>query len=349
MTATSEVRPNVRAVAAAIRRWLASGAAQSPTGAYCAWLEATTGALAYEYPAISGGALTWLSGRRDPSPRELAAGTLAAEWLHFRLVSGDRSARAGWDRGAVYTFDLGMMAAGLISFGALVGEQRFLDRGHAIARDLAAYVTSPLGLRALAPDAPPTGRGDDWSTTGRAHLVKCVQALLLAGQRRAADRLALTTMDDQRADGSFRTQAGDDLVMLHAQFCAVEGLWIWGVARGDAVAVRRARAAVEFAWEYQLASGGLPRFVAADELGPEQLDVTSQAVRAAILVGLEPPGLHRAISRLVALTVERDGAAALIGRPGAAEKPLDTSVTMFAAQALGLAADRQAVRWRTLV
>lgn len=348
MTSTSEVRPNVRGTAAAMRRWLASGAVQSPTGAYCAGLEAR-GALAYEYPAITGCALTWLSGRRAPTPRELAAGALAAEWLLFRLGCGDRSARAGWDGGAVYTFDLGMMAAGLISFGALVGEPRFREQGHALARELAGYVTSPLGLRALAPAAPPTHRGDDWSTTGRPHLVKCVQALLLAGQMRAADRLALTTMDDQRRDGSFRTQAGDDQVMLHPQLCAVEGLWIWGAARGDPAALRRARAAAEFAWEYQLASGGLPRFVAADELGPEELDVTSQAVRAAILVGLEPAGLHRAVSRLVALSVDRGGGAALAGRPGAAEKPLNTSVTMFAAQALALAADRHAVKWRTLV
>ena len=53
--------------AAALRRWLASGEPQSPSGAFYAWVE-EDGSPSFEYPEITGYALTHLAGLADPAP-----------------------------------------------------------------------------------------------------------------------------------------------------------------------------------------------------------------------------------------------------------------------------------------
>ena len=100
-------------VALALRRWLFSGSCQSVAGAFCAWREARTGRLAFEYSENNGYLLTYAAALEDPTPAELAAARRSADWL----ARGDLSARAGWDGGAIYTFDLAMTATGLMPFG----------------------------------------------------------------------------------------------------------------------------------------------------------------------------------------------------------------------------------------
>jgi hypothetical protein len=337
-------------VANEIRRWLASGRAQADSGAFCAWRDIGRDALAFEYPEITGYALTWLAGRRDPLQHELDAGLAAADWLVARLNAGDRSARSGWDGGAVYSFDLGMIAAGLMSFGALIDAEAYVDQGREIARALAGYIEAGE-LAPLAPDGPPSSRPAGWSTDGRVHMVKCVQALLLAGEADAAEALVGGAIAGQAPDGHFVTQPGDEFVMLHPHLYAVEGLWILAEADDHRGARDAATRATEWVWEQQLPTGGMPRWVSSSEAGPEQLDATSQAVRAALLLDLEPPGLPAAIDRLVHQARE-DAACgyALVYRPGDIDDHLNVWVTMFSGQALELAARSQwAVRWQELV
>ena len=57
-------------LSAGLRRWLASGAIQPESGAFCAWREEESGTLAFEYPEITGYALTWLACRPDPTDAE---------------------------------------------------------------------------------------------------------------------------------------------------------------------------------------------------------------------------------------------------------------------------------------
>ena len=71
---------------------------------------------------------------------------------------------------------------------------------------------------------------------------------------------------------------------------------MWGSATGDQDSIDRARAAVQWVWTHQLHTGGLPRAFARPE-PIEQLDVTSQAVRMALLLGVRTPGVDRAIER----------------------------------------------------
>jgi hypothetical protein len=350
---TPTVREDARTLAADVRRWLASGDLQSDGGAYCAWRDASTGQLAFEYPEITGYALTWLAGRDEPTQEELDAGRRAAEWITDRLERGDRSARAGWDEGAVYTFDLGMIAAGLISFGKLTGEERYEAQGRRTAAELAAYTLSPEGLQSIAPDGPGTTRPPEWSTAGIPHLIKCVQSLLLAEEDEAADALIATAAEWQQDDGRFVTEPSDGRTMLHPHIYTIEGLWMYGTARGDEAALDRARRATEWAWQHQLPSGGLPRYVAINEdlePAPEQWDVTSQAIRAAAMCGVQPEGLERAIVRAVELGRPTDAGRALIYQPESGNEHHNAWVSMFGGQALEIVGHGlDAMSWEELV
>lgn len=338
-----------------LRAWLASGDLQAPDGAICAWLDADSGELAFAYPEITGYALTWLAGRAEPTDAEVALGRSAAAWLVQRMgPTGDRdlSARAGWDNGAIYTFDLGMIAAGLLSFGARFGVHDTQELGRAIASRLAGYVRDDGVLPAVAPDGPASGRGSSWSTEGVPHNVKCVQALLLAEESDAA-RAMLDAVDTyQREDGRFVTQPVDDRVMLHPHLYTVEGLWMAGTALGDDTLLERARRGARWAWQHQLPSGGLPRHVAVEpdvQDAPEQLDVTSQALRANVLFELDADGASRAAQRLAGVAEAVGEGAALPYQPAAPARHRNAWVTMFGAQALEIVGGPEAMAWSQLV
>jgi hypothetical protein len=333
-----------------LRRWLASGQLQSPSGAFCAWRDADSGELAFEYPEINGYALTWLAGRRDPTDQETEAEERAAGWLVDRIERGELAARSDWDGNAAYTFDLGMIATGLICHGRRHGDARTQRIGSDLAARLADQAVSPEGLAPILPDGPPSQRAPAWSTAGRAHLAKCVQCLHLIERGDAADALLGELARWERDDGLFLTQPDDDLVMLHPHFYVVEGLWMHGMARDDLPALARARRATESAWRHQLPDGALPRHVALDGSadGPGQCDLTSQAVRAAVLTSADVPGLDRAVDLLDRVSRRIPDGTALPYRPAAGDTHLNSWVTMFGAQALELYGGGS-IAWHELV
>jgi hypothetical protein len=247
-----------------------------------------------------------------------------------------------------------MIAAGLMSFGRRLGEARFSEQGEALAGRLAAMFLEHEEPPAIDPEGPPSGRELTWSNDPRPHLSKCVQAMLLAEQWDAAKRLIDHAAGFQHPSGYFMTQPREDLVMLHPHLYTVEAMWMWGTAREDTSALDRARLATEWVWQHQLPEGGLPRLVNLDgdgEPAPEQLDVTSQAVRAALLLEADVEGVQRAVERLCEMAVKVGDTAALPYQPGSPQTHLNTWVTMFGAQALQLAAggaDRS-LQWHELV
>jgi hypothetical protein len=326
---------------------------QSSDGAFCAWRE-EGGTLAFEYPEITGYALTWLAAQPDLSSAARRAGIRAASWLLERLDANAISAHADWDGGAVYTFDLGMIAAGLISFGRRVGEPRFQQQGASVARHLASLFLENELPPAIDPSGPSGSREITWSNASHPHLSKCVQSLLLAEQLDAARRLVDHAASFQRPDGYYLTQPREDLMMLHPHFYTVEAMWMWGTARGDSSALQSARRATEWAWSYQLPTGGMPRLVNLGEDGEdgvEQLDVTSQAIRAALLLGADAPGLERAVERLCTVAHPFEGGAALPYQPDSPSIHFNAWVSMFGAQALQLAAQGEGctLDWHELV
>ena len=96
----------VAATAVGLCAWIESGACQTASGAFAAWLDATTGRPAFDYPEITGYALSFLAGRPSLSERAWAVGNRAAAWLVHRVQHGNLAARDGRDGEAVYLFDL---------------------------------------------------------------------------------------------------------------------------------------------------------------------------------------------------------------------------------------------------
>jgi hypothetical protein len=348
----------VASTAERLRDWIVSGACQDGSGAFGAWRDLATGGLAYTYPEITGYALTFLAGVTTLPDHGYSVATHAAEWLTKRFERGNLAARDGWDGDTVYLFDLGMAASGLLSFGTRVQVDRFVGAGRNLAGFVAAQLRSSDGLSAIAPGGPRSGRRA-WSTLGQAHLAKLVQSLLLAEECGSqSERVLGSQVIDQvkrlqLPDGHVPTGQGDGMTMLHPHLYAAEGMWIWGSATGDSDSLERARAAVEWAWTHQLETGGFPRSVGVDGNGAggvEQSDVTAQATRLAHVFGLRSDGLDRAVARLVDVTRPWGGSSAVLYQPASADRHLNTWSTLFAAQALELAADEsRSLSWAELV
>ena len=272
---------------------------------------------AYDYAEITGYALTHLAARAELADDEIAVGRRAADWLVGRVQQRRLAARDGWDSGAVYLFDLGMISTGLQTFGRRFEEERYVATGLELVELLDRELAADLGpVSAYGPRSERT----NWSTRGVVHLAKLVQAFLLAGKNEPAARLIDAVRAVQGPDGHMPTDPESDVTMLHPHLYGAEGLWMWGTATDDQDAIDRSRAAVQWVWTHQLQSGGLPRAFGRPE-PIEQLDVTSQAVRMALLLGVRTPGVDRAIERLLELARERDGMlcdavpARLAGRP----------------------------------
>lgn len=343
----SRIDPEVvRWGAEGLSRWITSGACQSSSGAMAAWVELASGEKAYDYAEITGYALTHIAARAELSDDEIAVGRGAAEWLTARVRQRRLAARDGWDGDAVYLFDLGMISAGLQSFGRRVGEQRYVDAGLELVELLETELAGEIV--AVSSHAPRSER-TNWSTRGVVHLAKLAQCLLLAGREEPARKLIDAARAVQGPDGHMPTDTESAVTMLHPHLYGAEGLWMWGSATGDQDAIDRARANVQWVWTHQLGSGGLPRAFGRPE-PIEQLDVTSQAVRMALLLGVRTPAVDRAIERLLECACERDGMLAMPYQPGSPDVHLNTWVTMFASQALALAVPgAEPLRWDQLV
>jgi hypothetical protein len=343
---------------AGLRTWLSSGTCQSPSGAFVAWCDLTASSRSYDYPEITGYALTFLAGQTSLSERECAVGQRAADWLTARVRTGALAARDGWDNNAIYLFDLGMIASGLLSFGRRTEVERYLETGLQLANFLRRETSSTKSISPVSRHGP-RSRRVGWSSRGVAHLGKLCQALLLADEVEGraygsgSARLIATVERLQAPDGRIQTDEEGAAIMLHPHLYAAEGLWIWGSATGDRDALERAKTAVEWVWTQQLRDGGLPRSAPRRrEAGPclEQSDVTAQAVRLALMLGLRSAACDRAVTRLIELARNHDAGLAVAYQPGSPDQHLNTWATLFAAQALAAATPEvAAISWRQLV
>ena len=145
------------------------------------------------------------------------------------------------------------------------------------------------------------------------------------------------------------TDPESDVTMLHPHMYGAEGLWMWGSATGDQDAIDRSRAAVQWVWTHQLQTGGLPRAFGRPE-PIEQLDVTSQAVRMALLLGVRTPASTARSSGCSSSPASATAMLAMPYQPGSPDVHLNTWVTMFASQAVALAVPgAEPLRWDQLV
>lgn len=341
-----------------LRAWLASGSAQSPSGAFYAWISEGTREPSFEYPEITGYALTHLAAQEDPVEEEVDAGRSAVRWLLSRLAGGDRSAHFQYDQGAVYNFDLAMIATGLMSFGTRFSLGDATELGLALAGDLAAEVHQKGRLDSVPASSPRRSSRSAWSTRGDAHLLKAVQSLLwsdhlqVAGSLEAAHRLVRYCTKSQEDDGRFVTHPDDHETMLHPHLYAMEGLWMYASATGDAEARERARQGTEWVFQQRLESGGFPRFVPTEggPVGPEQMDATAQALRTAALTDFTMERMKPTLDRLGDVVVAGSDGSVLPYQPLAEQRDLNVWATLFAAQAVDLVESPTApLLWRYLV
>ena len=159
----------------ALRRWATSGATQHPSGAMAGWRDTESGSLSAEYPEITGYLLTYAAS----TAAEEGVARRALRWLGDRVRAGNLAARDG-DGPTIYNFDLAMMATGLITAGAALARQQDVAAGLELVEHLRRQVDRHGFLPTLDGSRRPSRRPPAWSTVGRAHLVKVVQAFLIA-------------------------------------------------------------------------------------------------------------------------------------------------------------------------
>ena len=338
-----------------LAEWLASGTNQHPSGAIASWVDGATGQLGYEYPEITGYALTYLSAGHGSNGG--VDGAAAADWLCDRIERGDFSGRAG-DGGVIYNFDHAIQAVGLMSFGETDGgSARHRHGGLTLARRLRDQLQTTGTLPAIDPRGAVTIREHTWSVSGSAHLLKCAQALLLAdrlgeeGMRDAVATLQATcdwSAGRGRPDGNVVTCPGSERVHLHAAMYFIEGLWILSEAAGDQVARELADAHFSWVLDHQLANGGFPNIVGVPG-GQEQNDVLAQVVRMAALLRRRDERVTAATERLVSGAVATRTGAAIRYRPDDPQVHLNSRCTMFADQALGVVSGEDKCEWYALV
>jgi hypothetical protein len=340
-------------LASGLSRWLRGGAVQNPNGAYSGW-RAANGALSSPYPEITGYMLTFLAHEvLDDFERQRA--DAASRWLASRIERGDRTCRMDREDG-VYLFDIGMITNGLLSYGRRTADRRLLAAG----RTAAAYLIEKLGDGPMVAGTRPRGINPTWSTAGRAHLLKVLQALLSAdvhgvpGAAEAAERLAGTADEMRPSAGTVpvETCPGSELISLHAACYAAEGLWVWSEARRVADARAQAAHIVEWVWQQQLPDGGFTAYAHRDgrPVGNRwQSDVLAQAIRLAVLLDLELDGLPTASEALANSVHDHDGQTAVLYWPQVAEAHSNCWSTMFAYQALCLLSGEPAPTWHSLV
>ena len=329
--------------------WLFAGVLAHPSGGIAGWRERRTGRLWDEYPEISG---YYLSTAVFADMTGSAAVIRAADWLSAR-IEANASASRRVDGSAIYNFDQGIIAAGLIKYGVRAGNARAVAAGIRAASRLRDQVNELGHLPPLDPTAgPPHGRPATWSTVGRLHLAKTVQCLLLAaelgvgGMREAAFRIIgdVSGAFSLTSDG-LRDEAGR--INLHATCYALEGLWIWNAAHRTTGLDEVLHAGLDELLSQRLPSGGFPR-LAATAASREQSDVHSQVIRLAALLG-RTPEVRPSIARLRQVASPAKFGWSVPYEPQAPEVHENAWATMFAAQALALVDGPAELEWWELI
>lgn len=320
-----------------------------PNGGVAGWRERRTGRLSDEYPEISG---YFLSAAVFADRTDSAAVIRAADWLSARIeANADASRRV--DGSAIYNFDQGIIAAGLIKYGLRAGNARAVAAGIRAASRLRDQVSELGHLPTLDPTAgAPHGRAATWSTVGRLHLAKTVQCLLLAAELGVAGmrEAARTIIDDVSSTFSLtsdglRDQAGQ--INLHATCYALEGLWVWDAAHRTTGLHEILHAAFTEIVSYRLPSGGFPR-LAASAASREQSDVHAQVIRLAALLG-RGSTVQPAVARLRQVASPAQFGWSVPYEPQASEIHENAWATMFAAQALALVDGQPDLDWWELI
>ncbi len=355
--------------------WLRSSGIQADAGGACegsfyAWYDCARATYAFAYPEATGYGLSlWtVLARTGFAPAALARASAAADWLLWACREGSPPARIHPQSGQplveyTYTFDAGMIVAGLARLGALAPDDRREALGRSLCRWLIHTMQMPNGsfrARARAVSGRPVEAHPRWSGRPGGYHANIAAAVALFGRQYndpnlvdAGIRAGNWVVAQQASNGAFVDAGGRTL--LHPQAYACEGL----LCLAAVVADRHASLTREYEhaatrgllWMLHLAdeNGDLPAAVqeqtpVPDE--PHRTDILSQLLRLVFLSiesgRLDPavaqPTVNRVVGRLLQAQVRSDDLAADGGfifnpRPHAASH-VNSWVTMFATQTL---------------
>lgn len=344
-----------------IATWIERGGTQAPNGAFCGWRDLRTGALSAPYPEITGYVLGFLSPKVvTESAQVMRRAEVAADWLAARTEADVFSARPEKSGRAVYTFDVAMVAHGLLRYGRACGDTRFIRAG---LRNVALLVTLVETYGMLPCVVPGTVDGvlpQTWSSIGQAHLLKTVQALLnaaendLPGAADAARKVVhhILAQKNLPPAAPFLTCPGSTTISLHALCYAAEGLCIWARKQDDSRALDTSRQITEWVWAQWQPGKGRPGYahVLGGPVGQFQTDALGQAIRLAALHQLPDIDLANAAADLARSTWRNGDQEAVLYQPSTQARHLNCWSSLFAVQALLLQTRaRDELAWWELV
>lgn len=344
---------------AAIAPWLLDGPAQLRGGAHAGAVAGTvaeSGAPAYVYPEIAGYYLQWLAWRARTSggaPALAARAAAVQQWLVAWVArAGPPPTRVhlsgpvdDWRNGAVFCFDVAMVARGLASAAGagLVVPDPGLVTG--LSRILASLVDADGLFAACRAHAARTALPDRWSTRRGPFLAKAAAGVITAARALPGIAAPVTAAAQATFAASIDWTLAGPHPEVHPRLYAIEGL----LALPDDPRVRAALPAVGAQFAALLAQAGpdgcLPESLDARgaDRGPARVDVIAQALRAGTLLGVHGRAHAQdaaALGRLRALLVRqvRPSGALAFAVDAAPTAACNVWAAMFADQALALAA-----------
>jgi hypothetical protein len=358
-TGTKDGTPSTEFARARLARWLLDGGAQLRTGAnaggVAGWLDGA-GNAAYAYPEITGYYLQWLAwhATRDGATPDMNGRAVAAQrWLASWIVRGEtpqtrvylRAHESDWRNGALFFFDLAMIARGVASaarVGLIVPDAALV---RSLGAQLSRLIDSDGMFVACASVDPVTPLPARWSTRRGGFLAKAAAGVLVA-----AEVLPALAWLRQPAQDTFLVCLAMAIEQPHNEahpaLYAIEGAL--SVPDRNAVEVMIPRFAEQLESLLLTTHGTGMLNESRSSTGTSRLDIVAQGLRVAALLDVaasDGSACAQALADMTQLLVRSTRATgALPFSPTATKPQYNTWCAMFAEQALGLVHARPGAR-----
>ena len=260
-------------------------------------------------------------------------------------------------------FDNGMCITGLTYLYNKTGEKKYLDAAERMADWLLTVMRRDDGSyfsKFNVADGKPENPGGKWSLISGSYLSKLAigftalhKATNDSNYEEAVRMLCAWSLTKQQSDGRFLTDEDESKTFVHPHCYSAEGLLVSGLAFKEPAWIDAARKAVEWIAPQQLSSGGFPAYYEDGKfLEIESPDISAQVLRLWLLLpdkagtSVDIDGVVRNIASFQFSSQKREEAGGIASGPAwfhgeenRAGQHINSWVTMFCAQTLGLTLD----------
>jgi hypothetical protein len=332
-------------------------------GALYGWKDLSPSGYPFLYSEITGYAMTFFSWvyKELRNPEALIASEYAAEWINNNLHSGlvvagklanRRFQMKGDLENQIYSFDNGMIIAGLANLYSISSQVKILNLAKMIADALINIFFDGSKMIALMDKSfirLGYGKGK-WSTeSGSYHskiafgLLKLYRILGDSNYRKVTESICDYSLGLQRPDGRFMTNTTEPAVTyLHPHLYSCEGLLYAGLILQNKDYISSSIRGIQWAMKLLDAMKILPWNTKETEVG--QSDIVAQLLRLLLIchsgneIRLDGPSVEQKIESLVAhlanfYIIEGQDTGAVLYRKST-HVAACTWATMFSAQAL---------------